>query len=225
MARILQVDANVKGLWRMNEASWNGTPNEIIDASGNGNHGTAKNGANTAAGGRFARCGSFDGTNDYIELVADGSTLGLTTAATFEFWINLDTGGDIRLFGYTRDWTANGQWLFWGGGYPDNPYICFNCYQNDTSSNSFKYIDLIGQWHYLVGVWVNGRAYLYVDAKIQNTGNLANGNLDNNSKISLSTSAVAMIDGKLDEARISDIARTANEIWRNYNQGKKVFSL
>ena len=28
-------DANTMGLWHMNEASWNGTANEVVDSSGN----------------------------------------------------------------------------------------------------------------------------------------------------------------------------------------------
>lgn len=44
------VDANTVGLWRMNEAAWNGTAGEVLDASGNGYHGQSYNGANTETG-------------------------------------------------------------------------------------------------------------------------------------------------------------------------------
>ena len=43
-------DANTIGLWKMNEAAWNGTAGEVLDASGNGLHGQAYLGVNTASG-------------------------------------------------------------------------------------------------------------------------------------------------------------------------------
>jgi len=56
------VDANTVSLWRMNEAAWNGTAGEVVDASGNGNHGQSLSGANTASSwlNRYADFGTND---------------------------------------------------------------------------------------------------------------------------------------------------------------------
>jgi hypothetical protein len=50
----------VVGQWLLNEASWNGTPGEVID-SVDGHSGVAVGGVTTIADGKFGRCGSFDG--------------------------------------------------------------------------------------------------------------------------------------------------------------------
>lgn len=43
--------------YRLDECTWDGTANEILDSSGNNLHATASNGANTAAGGTVNRAG------------------------------------------------------------------------------------------------------------------------------------------------------------------------
>jgi hypothetical protein len=45
----------------MDEAAWDGSRDQVRDASGQGHHGTAVAGAATVAGGRFGRAGSFPG--------------------------------------------------------------------------------------------------------------------------------------------------------------------
>ena len=58
---------------------------------------------------------SFDGDGDYVDLFSDGSALGLTTEATFEFWLKLNTQEGKRVFGYTTSWAQEGQWMFYTG--------------------------------------------------------------------------------------------------------------
>jgi MSHA biogenesis protein MshQ len=79
--------------WSMNEVSWSGTPGEVIDSSGNGNHGQAFNGATTVGGSCYY--GEFDGTNDYLEIPHSDSLNG-TDALTYMAWIRADvwTGVD-----------------------------------------------------------------------------------------------------------------------------------
>lgn len=76
------LDGNVVGLWRMNEASWNGTPNEVVDASGNGYHAKAYNGATTTLD-ALDRCGDLSG----VGYTLTGSGVVWPTAHTIEFWI------------------------------------------------------------------------------------------------------------------------------------------
>ncbi len=59
------------GYWKMDEATWSGTLNEVIDSSNNGNHGQAKgatNGKAYPAIGKYGNGGSLDGVDDYIEI-------------------------------------------------------------------------------------------------------------------------------------------------------------
>jgi hypothetical protein len=57
----------------MDEDSWNGTSGEVIDSSGNNNHGTGNGGVTTGAG-KFGKGGDFDGSDDYVE-IADSAEL------------------------------------------------------------------------------------------------------------------------------------------------------
>jgi hypothetical protein len=53
------------GYWKMDETSWNGTTDEVVDSSGSGNDGTAS-GAVASSAAKFGSSGFFDGTNDVI---------------------------------------------------------------------------------------------------------------------------------------------------------------
>ena len=71
----------------MDEASWNGTAEEVVDVSGMDHHGTAMAGANTVANGYFGRAGNLDGTNDYVDF---GNAATLNPGGkqiTLEAWI------------------------------------------------------------------------------------------------------------------------------------------
>ena len=52
----------------MDECSWNGTAGEVIDSGTSALDGTAQNGADTIDIGKICRAGSFDGTNDYLDM-------------------------------------------------------------------------------------------------------------------------------------------------------------
>ncbi len=79
--------------YRMDEALWNSTVNEVVDESGEGNHGRSYNGAVTVADGKYDRAGYFDGSSDYIStpLVLDQTIDG--PGATFEAWVKPTLSG------------------------------------------------------------------------------------------------------------------------------------
>lgn len=77
-----------KLLMHMNQASWNGTPGEVVDSSGLGNHGTRVNNATTTVSGKISRSGVFDGDADYVN-VAHNSNLNPSTELTISVWVNL----------------------------------------------------------------------------------------------------------------------------------------
>lgn len=74
------------GIWHLNESSWNGTPNEVLDSSGNNNHGIAKGGAQTTTSGISHNAGYFDGFNDLVK-VNTAWTLDLEDSITLEAWM------------------------------------------------------------------------------------------------------------------------------------------
>ncbi|MFA5103312.1 MAG: LamG domain-containing protein [Candidatus Thermoplasmatota archaeon] len=74
------------GIWHFNESSWNGIPNEVLDSSGNKNHGIAEGGANTVAAVISKNAGYFDGYNDSVK-VETSWTLNMTETITVEAWM------------------------------------------------------------------------------------------------------------------------------------------
>jgi len=61
-------DEHTVALYHMNEAAWTGAEGEVVDSSGNGYHGAARNGATTTSG-WFDRCGEF-GDSQYCNVPA-----------------------------------------------------------------------------------------------------------------------------------------------------------
>lgn len=72
--------------WKLNEHTWDGTANEVIDGSGNNNHGTASGGVTTIDKGIFSRAGDFDGTDDEVDF-GNNASLKITGNLTIEAWI------------------------------------------------------------------------------------------------------------------------------------------
>lgn len=72
------------GYWKLDESSWNQTAGEVIDASGNGNHGVSYSGT-TTTNGKYGNAGSMDGINEGVNL-GDDSDFELTTF-TISAWV------------------------------------------------------------------------------------------------------------------------------------------
>jgi MSHA biogenesis protein MshQ len=80
--------------YRMDEASWNGTANEVVDSSGNGNHAQAFNSANTTDGSRAivgspgtCRYGVFDNGGAITQGYVQTPLPNLTSNFTITAWI------------------------------------------------------------------------------------------------------------------------------------------
>ncbi len=79
--------------WHLDEDSWSGEAGEVKDETGE-NDGTAKNGANTTAEGRFKRAGSFDGSDDFVD-VPDGIVDPVGKPFTISAWVKTNNFSDI----------------------------------------------------------------------------------------------------------------------------------
>jgi MSHA biogenesis protein MshQ len=74
--------------YRLDEAGWDGTAGEVLDSSGNGIHGTARNGA-TPVPARVCNGAALDGASQYLE-VADHPLLDINDELTVMAWIRPD---------------------------------------------------------------------------------------------------------------------------------------
>lgn len=77
-------------LLHMDEPLWDGTRDQVADASGAGHPGTATGAATTTAAGKFGRGGSFAGGESCVE-IGDVPALRPTTQLTLAAWV-LPTG-------------------------------------------------------------------------------------------------------------------------------------
>ncbi len=215
-------DSNYIAVLHMQE-SGNGTTDEFIDATGNNNHGTggglpgAGNNANTPnlAVGVFGSAQDFNpGNNDRIRLqtIDDDAW----TAVTVQAWINPDDNGDDRLFGKC-----------WGTGATDNTWLLRQTGGNlgtrmRTNSASNGGFDpggglTTGAWQLATVTWdaVDTRLRVYLNGLQVGTAGLAGATMYNpavsdNATLGNIPGGGRAYNGQMQEARVSDIARSAN---------------
>jgi len=141
--------ANCVGLWRMNEASWAGDADEVIDSSGHNNHGVRVGDATTAEG-KIGRCGTFGGAGSVnlgtpADLDFDGSS-----PFTFCFLINTSSLTAGRRIYHKRSGTRGFEiHMHDSGG--------IRCFYGDgvnmaTNKDIIKTNIAGGNWHYIVMV-------------------------------------------------------------------------
>ncbi|HJX50002.1 MAG TPA: LamG-like jellyroll fold domain-containing protein [Candidatus Nanoarchaeia archaeon] len=173
-SEITEMIGNENGLiayWRLNESSWNGTSGEVKDVLGNRN-GTSISGANTTSG-LFARAGSFDGVNDYVNLGNIFSSP--QDNGTISFWFKTsDTNGTIL----SQDATGwNNLDTLFGIGQQNviactAGYLCFETHGPSTSLSRGVNSGVIvndNEWHFAVLSFNNTGYYLYLDGDLKNT--------------------------------------------------------
>ncbi|MCD6351694.1 MAG: LamG domain-containing protein [Armatimonadetes bacterium] len=78
-------DENTVGLWHLNEAGWTGTPDEVLDASGEGHHGKAINGATTTDG-WLDRAGQFEASQSQMVEISTVPSIP-SGVMTLECWV------------------------------------------------------------------------------------------------------------------------------------------
>ncbi len=77
--------------YRFDEGVWSGVAGEILDASGSGNHGTARGTAASTAAGRVCRGGSFPANSTGPAIAAATTALAVPAAGTITLWARIDS--------------------------------------------------------------------------------------------------------------------------------------
>jgi|AntAceMinimDraft_17_1070374.scaffolds.fasta_scaffold04002_2 hypothetical protein len=214
------------GIWHMDEQYWDGTNDEVNDSTGNGNHGTAKNGATTTADGKIGRAGFFDGSNDYVEIPNSGS-LQLDGDLTLSFWLNPNNIGSARLNPLDKSYggefaltietngrlsyyhgTRRQSGYYWGWAPFDAGTLVNGEWQlititRDSSTNTMR--------SYLDGKLIKTTAYSTDPNKLPSSSNypvkLARGYTNSS------------YGGVIDEVRICSRVLNEDEIWKDYEEG------
>ena len=219
----LYQDSSIVAYWKMDESSWDGTTGEVTDSSGYGNNGTAYNGATTTGTDCISgRCGSFDGEDDYVNIL-DSTSLNITGAITIEAWVNFN---QVTRADRYYDWQTilmkdrfpdqvYGLMLYTGG---TDKHLTF--YHTGLSSDTsvYNYNNVQPHvWQHVV-VTYDGSSYTrhYING-IEKTSNARDGSINISTEpLSIGKNADSSyhypMDGLIDEVRIYNRALTACEI-------------
>jgi hypothetical protein len=204
------IDANTVAYWKFDEPT--GTGAYLLDSSANLNHATPT-GATFLQDGKINGARQFDGFDDYIEL---SSLTGLSTGDvphTIEMWIKPDTDA-----GTTRQWpvllggasSGNHHWTYEGGNLLMGSWGGDQCYVKPV----------IGAWNYVVAAYDGDNIHCYHNGQLVNS---------DSTTITLSSTALSLakvqiseayFDGSMDEVRISNVARSAEQVAKSYNMGR-----
>ncbi len=209
------------GYWKMDSSvgTWNGTTNEVVDSSGNGNHGFASGTpgslASTTAG-KFGNGGVFDGSNDQIIVLYD-PILNITGDITFTAWVkgiqgtiiskdDGNNGYDANEWNYDF-WIDNGKISFYSDASGFNPYL--------ESNTTFT----ADNWHHVVFTRNGSNITYYLDGA--EDGTHVNGNTfpDNSYDLHIGDchhSENSLFDGLIDEVRIYNRALSPREVRKLY---------
>ncbi len=209
---------------------------DALDETANNNDGTI-NGATSMQFGKFGQAYSYDG-NDYITTTS--TELATASEFTVELWFKANSTVADQMLWWQGKVSGNG----WGyqqeahltigdEGNDDYVIIYMGSGSTDVEANcSTPFVDT-ASWHYIAGVFENlatsATVTLYVDGEEVCSD-------DNGAAISRDDWNTGAIFGKpgvdtryfsgyFDSARLSDVARTTQEIRQYYAQSKGAYGI
>lgn len=209
--------------FRMDETSWNGTADEVIDSSGNDNHATARGGLNTVDPGHLCRAGDFDGVDDYIESNEVYDLLKGTSSMSF--WIKTTQTGD------DTGWRAPGiagieesggsDDIFWGW-LDASGRIGLSVANDFTTKSTIPINDDVYHHIVLTRDATSGAYKIYIDGNLNNSGTLTTGIIGNSfssiGQIEDTGGTPEYFQGDLDEVKVfgsvlsdKDVTALSNE--------------
>jgi hypothetical protein len=225
-------DSAFKGVWHLSQDPAGAAP-QIQDATSNPtpNDGTSS-GAMAAAqqvAGKVGGSLNFDGADDFVILGnPTPASLRINGAITVEAWINSSVAqtSQPQWAKIVQDWagtTSGGYGLF----FDDTRTLIGLSTSNGTAQdNIFVPITMTqGEWHHVVATWSPspGSKVVYVDGVQQTPQASGNATIKSNTVwyMGLGNSepggCVNCFNGKIDEVRISNVARSAAWIATSYN--------
>jgi MSHA biogenesis protein MshQ len=225
--------------WTLDESSWSGAADEVLDQTGGNHHGTAfgfntgldnpRTSANDPAligSPGTCRYGVFDGVDDYIE-VPDSSDLDNTTQLTLSAWFKADTltqtnGTNARgLFSKRPSFSSNVSYgAFFLNGGSNRLYIDIDGTNNRFRSNTSFAVDT---WYHVAIVFDGSlpaaqRVSLYVNGTLDGSFTESSTSIpDTNSNFYIGNlytglSQLKVFDGAIDEVNIIPLALTGSEV-------------
>jgi len=201
----LPADEHTVGLWHMNN-DWN-------DSSGNGYNGTGNGGVTFTTNAKLgSHAGSFAGDNDYVQITSS-ALISKLDQSTIEAWVNPSAiGSEMTVYGEDTDGiifririSTAGKATF--GIHTGSAWVNLDS-QTILTTNT---------WYHIAGVFSkSGGMQVYVNGVLENfdPNTTVNSGIITNVQIGRYTNGGGggYFNGYIDEVRISNIARTAEEI-------------
>lgn len=194
-----------------------GKGDTVKDHSGKGNDGKLM-GTNWGAG-KFRTGLEFAGNakRDFIE-VPDSESLDLTKGLTIEMWIYLNTPSTAGGTGATKESTYK-------FGPRSDRKVLHRMVTTEKEWGAAVVISNallpLNKWVHIAGTYdaKSGDGIIYIDGKDDNKGTIGGDIIPNNDVLWIGRGAGPFLDGKIDEVRISNTARTQKEITQLMNFG------
>ncbi len=210
------------GYWRMEETSWDGTADEAVDSSGNGNHGTAQGGLTTISGGKLGRGSDMVGVNQYIDVTS--TALASLTAFSLSAWAAF-TGGTSRqpLWGFRTN-TFVGFFVDWN--VDNKPRLVLGATNLRVWTPTGVTLNDGEYHHYLLCSPGTGAqadvndAVLWIDGILQAVSSTTATSVQTPRLNALiGRTKTEYLNGKMDEVAIYDRVITEQEVLVHYNSG------
>ena len=214
-------DANFKGVWHLP----NGTTLTASDSTSNANNGTLQN-TPTAVAGQIDGGGSFASASS--QYISTTNSFNNPQDLTVSAWFKTSTASGTKIIGLEDAQTGTG-----GANYDRMIYmgtdgkIYFGWYSTVVNTVASTSTLNNGQWHHAVGTHTSGNVgALYIDGVLQGTGSNAAQSYTGYWRIGSYKSGGwvnsndGYFTGQIDEARVSNVARTADWVKTEYNNQK-----
>ncbi len=205
--------------YKMDEISWNGRTNEVVNSVPSRVSGVASGQTTTTALGKYNRSSNLDGVNDYIDL-GDHFDFNYTDDWTFCAWINPTSVAASQAIISKNNWNSpydGWQFAIRAGGYLQFDYIV-SWSANAVSYQTTAAILTAGSWQHVCVVYNNKAMTFYKDGVSYPTTLIANtvtssiNNAKNTSIGARDNGSGSFFAGKIDDVRIYDYARTQPQI-------------
>jgi len=191
------------------------------DATDNNNDGTLGGGTSdympTWTTGKFGSALSFDGGNDYVNVGKPSSLNNIADAITISAWVIENTHVNYAPIADKNNWFLSSN--------NSSPYAYYFKIIDVDSGNNYAYMKSaapLGQWVHIVATWTKGDYLrIYYNGVLDSTSAaILNKSIKSSSSYDLTIGGTnAYFNGTIDDVRIYNYARTADEISLDYNAG------
>ncbi|MDD5696404.1 MAG: LamG domain-containing protein [Candidatus Pacebacteria bacterium] len=200
------------GWWKMDEA----TGAIVKDYSVNANNGTWSGTGSHWATGKVGGAGQFNGTDDYID-AGNGASLN-PGYISVETWIKFDILDGRFLTKWKDAVPKSYSFLFWTDG--DLLYWVISTTGANTIYTTSLTHPVVNTWYHLVGTYDGTNSKIYVNGVLEATTPQVGTLFASTPDILLgSQEGSFLFKGKMDDVRIYNYARTADQIAADYRAG------